>query len=119
MPKVDNRLIIYEKINKLIVHSKKLLVKYPKSERFDLCADIKQNLYEILRLVILAWKTQNSKERLEILNRIDIELIVLKSLIKISYEFKYITEKNFVVWSERVSEIGKMIGGWIKTCQKG
>ena len=119
MPKVDNKLIIYEKMNKLIVYSKTLLIKYPKSERFDLCTDIKQNLYENLKLVIYAWKIQDSKERIKILNKIDIELIVLKSFIKISYDFKYITEKNFVVWSEKVSEIGKMIGGWIKACQKG
>ena len=44
MPKKDNRLIIYEKATNLIIYSKNLLNKYPKSERFDLCADIKNTL---------------------------------------------------------------------------
>ena len=119
MPKKDNRLIIYEKVNKMIIYSKNLLIKYPKSERFDLCTDIKQTLYKILRETIYAWKINDLKERTRILNNIDLELIFLKSLVRISYEFKYITEKNFLVWSENIAEIGKMIGGWIKTCQKG
>ena len=118
MPKVDNRLVIYEKINKLIIYSKNLLNKYPKSERFDLCTDIKQNLYEILKQTIYAWKIIDNKERIKILKKIDVDLVVLKSLIRVSYEFKYITEKNFGVWSEKVTEIGKMVGGWTKTCQK-
>lgn len=46
MPKKDNRLIIYEKTTNLIIYSKNLLNKYPKSERFDLCADIKNTLYQ-------------------------------------------------------------------------
>ena len=25
---------------------------------------------------------------------------------------------NYMVWNEKISEIGKMVGGWLKTCQK-
>lgn len=89
MPKKDNRLIIYEKMNGLIFYSKNLLTKFPKSERFDLCTDIKENLYSNLR-----------------------------TMTRLSYEYKYITPKNYMVWNEKISEIGKMIGGWLKTCQK-
>lgn len=119
MSKKDSRLIIYEKMNKLIFYSKNLLQKYPKSERFDLCTDIKQNLYEILRNVIWAWKEKNNIKRIDILNKIDVELYVLKTLTRLSYEYKYITSKNYMVWNEQISEIGKMVGGWLKTCQKG
>ena len=28
-----------------------------------------------------------------------------------------ITDKNYMTWSNKISEIGKMLGGWIKTCQ--
>ena len=46
MPKVDNRLVIYQKFTNLIYYSKNLLNKYPKSERFDLSSDIKNILYK-------------------------------------------------------------------------
>ena len=78
MPKKDNRLIIYEKVTNLIIYSKGLLNKYPKSERFDLCADIKNTLYQLIEMVIFAWKEKNSFERIKILNRIDSKLYLLK-----------------------------------------
>lgn len=117
MPKKDNRLIIYEKTTNLIIYSKNLLNKYPKSERFDLCADIKNILYQIIELIIFAWKEKNSLERIKILNKIDAKLYLLKTLTKLSHEFRYITDKNFMAWNVHISEIGKMVGGWIKACQ--
>lgn len=118
MPKKDSRLIIYEKMNVLIFYSKNLIQKFPKCERFDLCTDIKQNLYTNLRYIIYAWKERDISKRLEILNKIDVELYVLKTLTRLSFEYKYITPKNYMVWNEKIGEIGKMIGGWIKQCQK-
>ena len=118
MPKKDERLIIYEKMTQLIFYSKNLMIKFPKSERFDLCTDIKENLYGNLRNIIYAWKERNTLKRAEILNKIDVELYVLKTMTRLSYEYKYITPKNYMVWNEKISEIGKMVGGWLKACQK-
>ena len=50
--------------------------------------------------------------------QVDVDMYVLKTLTKISYEYKYITPKNYMVWNDKISEIGKMLGGWMKTCQK-
>ena len=118
MPKVDNRLVIYQKFTNLIYYSKNLLNKYPKSERFDLCSDIKNILYTTLRNIIFAWKAYDNNEKLRYLRQIDVDLLVLKSLITISYKYQYITQKNYMVWNEHISEIGKLLGSWIKTCQK-
>lgn len=118
MPKKDNRLIIYEKFVMLIYYSKNLLNKYPKSERFDLCTDIKQLLYKDLKHIVFAWKEYSNTEKLKHLRQADVDLVVLKALIRISYKYEYITQKNYMTWNEMVSEIGRLIGGWIKTCQK-
>ena len=48
MAKIDNKLVIYQKFTELIYYSKNLLIKYPKSEKFDLCCDIKNVLYKNL-----------------------------------------------------------------------
>ena len=79
MAKQDTRLIIYEKIVDLIFYSKNLLKKFPKSERFDLCTDIKQSLYKILRLVMYSWKEKNMDQRYKNLKDADIEIYVLKT----------------------------------------
>lgn len=119
MSKIDNKLLTYQKLNNLIFYSKNLLKKYPKSERFDLCCDIKNVLYTILRNIIFAWKEYDNSTKLKYLKKVDVDLIFLKSLITISYKYKYISQKNYMVWNEQVSEIGRLIGGWIKSCQKG
>ncbi len=118
MPKKDSRLIVYEKIDELIFYSKVLVNKYPKSERFDLCTDIKESCYKMLKLTMYAWKSANNKpKQLEYLKDCDVELMVLKTLVRISYKMQYITDKNYMTWSNKISEIGKMLGGWIKSCQ--
>ena len=119
MAKIDNRLLTYQKFTNLIYYSKTLLSKYPKSERFDLCSDIKNILYTSLRNIIFAWKEYDIHNKLKYLKIIDVDLIVLKSLITISYKYQYISQKNYMVWNEHVSEIGKLVGGWMKSCQKG
>ena len=99
MPKVDNRLVIYQKFTNLIYYSKNLLNKYPKSERFDLSSDIKNILYTTLRNIIFAWKAYDNNEKLRYLRQIDVDLLVLKSLITISYKYQYITQKNYFLSS--------------------
>ena len=119
MASKDERLIVYEKLTNLIFYTKNLLNKYPKSERFDLCADIKNSFYFIERQIIFAWKESDERKRKEYLKNADIEIYVLKTLVRISFLSKYITEKNYMVWNEKLSEIGRMIGGWLKKCPKG
>ena len=118
MPKIDNRLVTYQKMTNLIYYSKNLLKKYPKSERFDLCNDIKNVLYENLRYIVYAWKAYANSEKYDYLRKADVNLVVLKIFITISYKSMYITQKNYMVWNEQVDEIGKLIGGWMKSCQK-
>lgn len=118
MSKIDNRLLIYQKFTSLIYYSKNLLNKYPKSERFDLSNDIKNILYKNLRNIIHAWKAYTNQEKLKYLRETDVDLIFLKSLITISYKYQYISPKNYMVWNDKISEIGKLLGSWIKTCQK-
>ena len=76
-------------------------------------------LYTTLRNIIFAWKAYDNNEKLRYLRQIDVDLLILKSLITISYKYQYITQKNYMVWNEHISEIGKLVGGWIKSCQKG
>ena len=117
MSKKDEKLILYEKISDLIIYSKNLLNKYPKSERFDLCADIKSKLYFVLEMIIYAIKEKDLNERYSYLRTVDATLYIIKTLIKMSFEFQYISPKNYMVWDSHVTEIGKMVGGWMKKCQ--
>ncbi len=87
------------------------LKHFPKSERFTLCADIKQSIYKIMRLIIQANKSRN---KLTILYEIDTELDVLRTLIRLSMKMGFMPFKKYEVTSGYLAEIGRMLGGWIK-----
>lgn len=49
------------------------------------------------------------------LEDMDVELDVLRELVAESYESAYINVHKYEVWSRLLNEIGKMVGGWIKS----
>lgn len=81
---------------------------------------IEQNLliykkYTDLKLILYAQKVFEIKDKLNYLNLLDAELMYQRFMIRISYDKKYISQNNYRTWSYKISEIGKMLGGWIKS----
>lgn len=119
MKNMEQNLLIYKKYTDLYYYAYNLLEKYPKQERFALSTDIKNSLNSSLKYILYAQKVFETKEKLKYLNMLDAELMYQRFMIRVSYKKRYITLNNYQVWSYKVSEIGKMLGGWIKSCQKG
>ena len=61
---------------------------------------------------------ENLIENMKYLNKLDIELKVLKMLIRISYKRKYINVNNYEAWSRKITNVSNLMGGWIKSCLK-
>lgn len=80
--------------------------------------EIKRITYNGMRKIILANKEFNKNKRIIILNEIDVELKMLKVMIRVSYKKKYINSKNYSAWSKKIYNIGNLLGGWIKSCLK-
>ena len=113
-----NNLTIYQKYLELIYYSNDIVRKYPKSENFTLVTEIKQTLYSGLRNIMYAIKSYNKQEKLKYLNQFDIDLNLLKVHIRISYKYKYISLQNYQTWSNLITDICNMLGGWITSCLK-
>ena len=45
----------------------------------------------------------------------DIELTMLKRMIRTAKDMRYLDTKKYKIWSEKLIEIGKMLGGWVKS----
>ena len=118
MNKKNNNLLIYRKYMDLIYYTNDLVRKYPKSERFAIVEEIKCAIYKGLRLLMYAIKTFVPADKLKYLKELDIELSLLKVYIRISYRYQYISNKNYSTWSNMITEICNMLGGWIVSCQK-
>lgn len=116
--KTNDETIIYQKYLDLIYYSNDLVRKYPKSERFVLVEEIKRTLYSGLRLLVYALKIYNKQEKLKYLNELDACLKLLQVHIRISFKYKYISMQNYSTWSYKLTEVCKMLGGWISSCLK-
>jgi len=114
----NNNLIIYQKYLELIYYTNDLVLKYPKSETFTLVTEIKHSLYSGLRLLLYAIKTYYTKNKLNYLSDLDIELDLFKVYIRLSYKYKYISVQNYTTISKLITDINNMLGGWINSCQK-
>lgn len=115
----DNKsLKIYQRYLELIYYSNDIVRKYPKCENFALVQEIKSSLYLGLRNLMYAIKSFNKRDKLQYLNEFDINLNLLKVHIRLSYKYKYITLQNYQSWSNIITDICNMLGGWIISCQK-
>ena len=116
--KTESKLLIYQKYVDLIEYGYKLLIKYPKYEKYALASEVRRNMYQSLKYILYANKIANKYNRLDILNRLDAEIAMQSFLVRFSYKNRYINTSNYYEWSKRLEEIGKILGGWIKSCLK-
>lgn len=107
----EDKLMIRQKITDMMLYAYPVLAQYPKSEKFSLCADIKRVMDQMLELTITAEKKYFKKTTLQDL---DIEIAKLKAYIRLSKDLRFISMHTYSVWSAKVVEIGKMLGGWMK-----
>ena len=54
-------------------------------------------------------------EKLISLKNASLKLDLLKFFLQISWEIKSLDNKKYIKLSEKLNEIGKMLGGWIKS----
>ncbi len=53
------------------------------------------------------------------LREADIALEDLRDIIWVAFELRCISEGQFGIWAEEIAAVGGMLGGWIKSVQKG
>lgn len=114
----EEGLTIYKACLDLIYYTESITIKYPKVEKYSLVSTIKNNTYSVIKKVILGYKTKDRLKRLSILNEIDIDLKMIKILIRVSKKKKCINSNNYNAWSKKLTNIGNLLGGWINSCVK-
>lgn len=109
-----NDLKIFTKLYDLILWLYPMVNKFPKAQRFVLGQRIENNALELLRLTI---KANSSRYKCPILEEFSVELDQLRILIRLSKDFKFMSVNQYGYASGLINEIGKMLGGWIKSAQ--
>ena len=110
----NNELTIIPKVEKYIEYILIILIKLPRTEKFSIGTEIKTSVYNMLKNILLASKIDKTK-RLEIYNVVDAEIYYQRICIRIMYNQKWIDEKKYKHSNELLSEIGRLLGGLIKS----
>jgi hypothetical protein len=89
---------------------------FPKSERFRLAKRMEDNAYKLMDTLLQAWMFPN--QRSESLQKAD--FLVQQGLLyfRLSSNKKLTTVSSYEFAAKNLTEIGKMIGGWIKQGKK-
>lgn len=91
-----------------------ILLKLPRTEKFSIGNEIKNSMYDMLKYILLASKIEKEK-RLELYNIVDSNIYYQRICIRIMYNNKWIDMKKNKYSNELLLEIGKVLGGLIKS----
>jgi len=107
-------LSIFEKTYELILWLYPTVNKFPKSQRFVLGQQIENTVLEILKGIIQA---NSERDKLSHLKQTSVDLDKLRILIRLSKDLKFISIRQYQFAADKINEVGKMLGGWIKSCK--
>lgn len=103
--------LIVKKIRDMIAYNNIMLRQLPKEEKFLLANKIRELGYQILEGAITINKKLYKKTTM---SEINVKHEVLRQIINLVYELKYIDAQKHRVSQTHVDEVGRMLGAWIK-----
>ena len=112
-----NELILIPKYEKYMEYMLQVIMKMPRTEKFNIGNEFKCVMYKMLENILYINKLEMSK-RIYYLNLIDAELNTQRIMIRIMVKNRWIDEKKYKVSMEMLYEIGKILGGLIKAYAK-
>lgn len=91
-----------------------LLAKFPRNHRYGLGVRIENTLYDLLELLLEA---KLSAQKKSLLNKISLKLEELRFLVRLTFDLKLISATQHHAFTEQIDNLGKQLGGWIKSTQ--
>jgi hypothetical protein len=86
--------------------------KFPRNHRFVLGERVERNLYDLLETLIQAKYT---RPRQALLNQANLKLETLRFQIRLARDLQCLKTNSYAFASRAVDEIGKLVGGWLKS----
>ena len=109
----NEELKLIPKVQEYIEYMLQVILKLPRTEKFNIGTEYKNSMYKILEDILMMNKAEKSK-RNYYLNKIDVYLNCQRIYLRIMYKNKWIDEKKFQVAISKIAEIGRIVGGLIK-----
>lgn len=114
-PKVTD-LLIRQKCEAMIEYGYVALRQFPAFERHVLAAEMRSSMWGLLKLIVVCNKKYFKKTTMQ---ELDAELDLLRCQVRIAKQLGYLDFKKYEHWSSLNDEIGRMLGGWLKSLAAG
>jgi len=85
--------------------------KFPKHERFRLAKRIDDAVFDFHECLLRAAQADAAQIHLA---EADVQLNKLRAYLRLAVEMKYTTPKQYQYAAGHTTEIGKLLGGWLK-----
>ena len=110
-----HELTIYQKHYDLMLYAFPVIAKYPRDMRFTLGQQTLDCLLDIGRLIVRA---NRERDRRKTQWEIDQKIEELRLLTRLAKDLHLLPVKQYGEVNGRVAEIGRLLGGWIKSATK-
>ena len=91
-----------------------LTIKFPRSQRFVMAATLQR---EAIRFQELLIEAAHQKNKPDLLRSADAELDKVRTHLRMSLEMGLIQAGQYEHSARMMTEIGRLLGGWLKTVQ--
>lgn len=108
---------IFKKTYDLYKEFYNLRLSVPKQDRYTLWQKCESGLIEMLEGILFA-SQQARPEKLPTLEKTSVKLNFLRVCIRLMKDIKAIDSKKYIAIEARLDEIGRMLGGWIKSTKE-
>jgi hypothetical protein len=108
----NEELTVITKTYDLILWSCNHTGKFPRNHRFVLGERVERNLYDLLELLIRA---KYNKQRQELLEQANLVLEILRFQMRLAKDLQCLKVDSYGFATKAIDEIGKLVGGWLKS----
>ena len=110
--KQQEELTVITKTYDLILWTCNHTSRFPRNHRFGLGDRIERGLYELLETLITAKYTRQRKELLE---RANLGLEILRFQMRLAKDLKCLRTSSYGFAAKAIDEIGRLVGGWMRS----
>lgn len=91
--------------------------KFPRDQQRLLGQRLADKGLDIQEKLVRAAMMKQSREKTAVLHELDVELEQMRYLVRLACEAKCMNQTSWHFCSRNLVEIGKMLGGWIRTVE--
>ncbi len=88
--------------------------QFPRNQKFLLADRMQNHISDLLELLIEAYYSSGSDKKSKLMT-VNIQLEKLRYYVRLCYELGFYNSTKYGMISEKIQEIGRMNGGWLKS----